>query len=356
MTEAQVAGAAATRREVTGRPYNAETPLEVLDRALTPPGLCYVRNHFDIPALDPEEWRLEVTGEVKEPRPFSLSELRDLEERTAPVTLECAGNGRRSMSPRPPGTPWGWGAVATAEFTGVPLPAILDRVRPRAEVREVLFVGGDAGEVASGETVPFARSLPMAEARRPDVLLAWGMHGTPLAREHGAPLRLVVPGWYAMASVKWLVRIELLTEPFGGFFQRDRYVYEGEDGLPEGAPVTRMRPRALIARPREGARLPSGEIEVAGTAWSGNAGVSRVEVSVDGGETWREAELGRPAGPGAAVPWRLAWSAPPGRHEVVARAVDAAGATQPLESRRNRLGYGNNVVHRVRVEVADNSG
>lgn len=341
----------AARREITVRPYNAETPLEVLDRALTPPGLFYVRNHFHIPDLDPEAWRLEVTGAVEEPVALSLSDLRALEGRVVPVTLECAGNGRRAMSPMPPGTPWGWGAVATAEFTGVPLRRVLERVRPRGDAREVLAVGADRGEVETGETVPFARSLPLADARRPEVLLAWGMHDGPLLREHGFPLRLVVPGWYAMASVKWLVRIELLTEPFGGFFQRDRYVYRGEEGMPDGAPVTRVRPRALIARPREGAVLAAGEVEVGGTAWSGSGEIVRVEVSVDGDRSWSEAALGRPAGRGTVVPWRLAWSASPGPHELVVRAVDERGETQPLDSRRNRLGYGNNVAHRVRVEV-----
>lgn len=332
-------------------PLNAEAPLEVLDRPLTPSGLFYVRNHFDVPEVDAAGWRLRVEGAVARPLELSVDALGALPARTEAVTLECAGNGRRFVTPRPPGTPWGLGAVSTARFTGVPLADVLDRAGVGKDAREVVFSGADRGPVASGRTVAFERSLPVAEARRPEVLLAWAMDDRPLPPEHGFPLRLVVPGWYAMASVKWLSRIRVSEEPFRGWFQRDRYVYLGEEGVPDGTPVRRMRPRALIARPANGAALPPGAVEVVGSAWSGTGPIRRVQVSADGGAEWRDADLDPPAGPHAATPWRWRWDATPGEHELVARAIDSAGRGQPMTSRRNRLGYGNNVASSVRVRV-----
>lgn len=333
-------------------PYNAETPLSALAEPLTPPELFYVRNHFDIPDLDPDDWRLRVDGAVEAPLELSLDELRALTARTTAVTLECAGNGRRFMSGSTPGTPWGWGAAATAEFTGVPLREILRLARPTSDVREALFVGADRGPVADGrKTVAFERSLPLEEALEPGVLLAWAMAGRPLPAEHGFPLRVVVPRWYAMASVKWLVRIELLTESFHGWFQRERYVYRKELGTEAGTPVTRMRPRAIIARPGQGEALRAGRVQLSGSAWSGYGPVVRVQVSADGGARWNDAELEAPVSPGAARAWRFLWEAPPGSHELVVRATDAEGNVQPLAPLWNRLGYGNNVAHRVTVRV-----
>lgn len=338
---------------VEDRPFNAEAPPEALGEPLTAADAFYVRNHFDVPELDAGRWRLRLEGLAGRPRSFSLAELRSLPSRELVVTLECAGNGRRAMRPRPPGTPWAFGAVSTGRFAGVPLVELLDRVDVPPSARELAFYGADEGEVEPGRTEPFARGLPLELARDPDVLLAWAMNGEPLASAHGHPLRLVVPGWYAMASVKWLVRVEARSRPFTGYYQSERYVYADDPEVPEGEPVARMRPRAAIARPADGSRLPPGPTELLGTAWSGTGSIRRVEVSVDGGVTWSDASLGEPLSGHAAVPWRHPWH--PGRagsYVILARATDAAGASQPLEPRWNRYGYGNNVVQRVRVEVA----
>lgn len=338
---------------VAERPFNAEAPMEALGRRLTPADAFYVRNHFEVPELDASRWRLRLEGRLGRPRAVSLAELRSLPHREVVATLECAGNGRRAMRPCPPGTPWAFGAVSTGRFVGVPLVELLDRAGLQASVREVAFYGADEGEVEPGRREPFARGLPLEVASDPDVLLAWAMNGEPLSPAHGHPLRLVVPGWYAVASVKWLVRIEARSRPFSGHYQSERYVYAGDPEVPEGEPVTRIRPRAAIARPADGARLAAGPTEVAGTAWSGAGPIRRVEVSVDGGATWAAARLGEPLSPHAALPWRLPWRPErPGPHEILARATDAAGDSQPLEPRWNRFGYGNNVVQRVRVEVA----
>jgi DMSO/TMAO reductase YedYZ molybdopterin-dependent catalytic subunit len=333
---------------------NEETPLRALAEPLTPTADFYQRTNFLVPEIDPETWTLAVHGAVRQPLALGLDELRRMPARTVTMTMECAGNGRTRMTPVPPGHPWELGAVSTARFTGVPLRDVLERAGVDRNAVEVAFAGADAGVTETGLPARFERSLPLDRAMDPDVLLAWEMNGEPLPPPHGFPLRLVVPGWYGVASVKWLAEIRVLDAPFDGFFQAERYIYRGEAGVVDGTPVTRMRVRALIAQPGDGERLPAGAAtEIRGTAWSGEAPVRRVEVSVDGGATWQDARLGESESPYAAVPWSLAWTPPhAGRHLLLARATDDAGNVQPLEPVWNELGYGNNVVQRVEVEVA----
>jgi DMSO/TMAO reductase YedYZ molybdopterin-dependent catalytic subunit len=336
---------------LTSRPLNAETPLPDLTRGLTPSHSFYVRSHFDIPRIDAAAWELAVGGAVESPSRLRLADLRALPARDVWMTLECAGNGRRAMDPLPPGIPWGFGAVGTARFTGIPLGLLLERAGVRSKAREVLFVGEDRGIVRSGDVVPFARSLPLDVARHPDTLLALSMNGRTLRPEHGYPARLIVPGWYAMASVKWLVAIEVLDAPFDGFFQRDDYVYADEQGSSRSTPVSLMRVRSVIGAPPDGAELAPGVVEVAGTAWSGHPPVSRVEVSVDGGTSWREAELGAAPSAYAARSWLYRARLDSGSHSILARATDSAGNVQPTEPIWNVHGYGNNVAHRIQVNV-----
>jgi DMSO/TMAO reductase YedYZ molybdopterin-dependent catalytic subunit len=266
--------------------------------------------------------------------------------RSLTVTLECAGNGRTSMAPLPEGEPWGQGALGTAVWKGVPLAKVLARAGLRPDVVEVLIEGAD-GEGRKR----FARSLPMSKALHPDTLLALEMNGAPLTRSHGAPVRLIVPGWYGMASVKWVSRIEALTEPFEGHYQRERYVYDLSDGrAPE--PVTRMRVKSMITSPEEGTRVAPGRVVVQGMAWSGERRVVQVELAVDGGESWRQATLLEAPRPSAWVRWAFTWeNAAPGRHTLRARATDEAGETQPEAALWNRLGYGNNAVQVRGVDV-----
>lgn len=334
-------------------PFNGGTPLAALADPLVPNRLFYVRNHFAVPRIEAGTWRLAVEGAVERRLDLSLADLQALPAREVTVTLECAGNGRTLMTPSPGGTPWTLDAVSTARFAGTSLVEVLDRVGVRETVVEILFTGADRGEVEGGRTIAFERSLPVAVARDPDVLLAWEMNREPLPPDHGHPVRLVVPRWYGVASVKWLERVAALERSFEGYYQGEKYVWIGDAAEPEGAPVTRMRVRAAIARPGDGARLPRAPVEIAGTAWSGEGPIARVDVSVDGGATWAVATLGRPVGSHAAVPWSLVWTPErPGRHEILARAADATGSVQPLEPVWNAQGYGNNVVQRVPVEVA----
>lgn len=342
---------------MTSGPLNAETPLPAMANPLTPTRSFYVRSHFEVPSIDPRTWRLHLDGAVEHPGRFALSELRKLPRRDLWVTLECAGNGRGAMKPLPPGLPWGFGAVGTARFTGVPLSLVLERAAPRSEAREVLFVGADRGRVEPGEVVPFARSLPLEVARHPDTLVALAMNGRPLSAAHGFPARLIVPRWYAMASVKWLVGIHVLDAQFEGFFQKDDYIYEDGASPYRSEPVSLMRVRSVIGTPADGAVIPPGLVQIAGTAWSGHPPVVLVELSVDGGTSWHRAELGRASSPYAARPWRcLLRLDSPGSYSVVARATDQAGNTQPMDPLWNARGYGNNVTHRIRLNVTTPRG
>lgn len=315
---------------------------------MTPVGLHYTLSHFDIPALDPAGFRLDVAG-----RQFALGELRSMPEKTLRVTLECAGNGRAGFTPRYPSMPWTHGGVSTAEWTGVSLHHVIEDLTP-GSAREVAFFGADRG-FDSGVEHCFGRSLSLAEALKPDVLLAWAMNGQPLAPQHGAPLRLVVPGWFGMASVKWLSRIEILDQPFDGYQQVVGYRYTRQRGEP-GTPVRHSKVKSLIASPGipdwyTGRRLvEAGAVEIEGRAWSGaGLAVTRVELGVDG--EWHAAEVAPPADRFAWQRWRATWNAVPGEHELACRATDAEGARQPLEPDWNTGGMGNNAVQRVQVTV-----
>jgi DMSO/TMAO reductase YedYZ molybdopterin-dependent catalytic subunit len=267
------------------------------------------------------------------------------------ATLECAGNNRTRLAPIPEGEPWETGAVSTASWTGVPLVAVLQQAAPRPETVEFRFEGADQG-VPRGrtETVAFERSLPVADALHPDVLLVHQMNGAPLTAEHGAPVRLLVPGWYGMAAVKWLSRIEALDRPLEAHYQTRQYRYyqPGSDAAP---PVRTMRVKSLVTSHESGASLPPGPIEISGMAWCGDAAVVQVEISVDAGP-WQPAELLGEVLPYTWRQWRFVWGgAPAGRHSIRARATDATGAVQPDQPDWNRLGYGNNAVQVTLVTV-----
>jgi len=323
---------------VTREPFNAETRLDLQDGPITPSARHYVRSHFAFPDPPPA---IAIGGAVRTPRSISLAELRELPARTAAVTLECAGNGRSFLRPPAPGEQWQLGAVSTAEWTGVSLRSLLEPAGLSAAVIEILFRGADAGTPAGTTArITYERSLPLDRALADDVLVAYAMNGAPIPPEHGAPTRLIVPAWYGMASVKWLAEIVALERPFTGFYQSERYVVGDR-------PLRQMRPRAVIAGPL--GDVPAGATTMRGYAWSGRGGITRVEISTDGGATWRDATLGPQASPAAWREWRSEWSATPGEHQLLARATDASGEAQPQTQRRDPLGYENNAAQPVRV-------
>jgi DMSO/TMAO reductase YedYZ molybdopterin-dependent catalytic subunit len=357
MTE-PTTGGEFTREEVWLALRNHGMHLEGLRYPITPVGMHYLLIHFDIPMIDPATFTLEIGGLVREPYRLTLDEIRSRPAVTMPVAMECGGNGRARLSRRPMSAPWHEEAVGCAEWTGTPLRLVLEEAGVLDDAVEVVFSGHDRG-IDAGLEHDYERSLPVEEALREDVLLAYAMNGRPLPPQHGFPLRLVVPDWYGMASVKWLRSITAVAEPFSGVQQAVKYRYKRSAEDP-GTPVTRKHPRALMVPPgipdflSRKRHVRAGETLVEGRAWSGFGPVERVEFSSDGGRTWEDAVLGEPLGRYAWRPWSYAWDArEPGEYELCARATDASGRTQPADGDGlwNYGGYGVNAIQRVPVVV-----
>jgi sulfane dehydrogenase subunit SoxC len=346
---------AVTADELRLAARNHGLPLEALRHPITPAGLHYLLIHYDIPDVDPDAWRLQIDGAVERPLELSLDDLRGRDSVTRTVTLECAGNGRALLEPRPLSQPWLTEAVGTAAWTGVPLAPLLEEAGLRDDAVELLFTGQDRG-VEGGIEQCYQRSLPVTEALGPDAILAHAMNGVPLPAQHGFPLRLVIAGWYGMAHVKWLGAITALTEPFDGYQQSVGYRLYTADGE-AGELVTRMVPRSLTVPPgipdffTRTRILDAGRCRLAGRAWSGWGDIKRVEVSADGGASWADATLDDPIDERAWRGWRFDWDAAPGEHVLSSRATDSAGNAQPLEAPWNLKGYANNVVERLPVSV-----
>jgi DMSO/TMAO reductase YedYZ molybdopterin-dependent catalytic subunit len=338
---------------------NHSLPLEALRHPVTPIGLHYLLIHFDIPFVDMDEWRLELGGRVDRPLTLSLADMQARPQQTLAVTLECAGNGRSLLEPRPPSQPWVTEAVGTAEWTGTPLAPLLREAGLGDDALEVVFTGLDRG-AQGGVVQDYQRSLPLEEALRDEVLLAWAINGVPLPPQHGYPLRVVVPGWYGMTHVKWLRSIAVVAEPFRGWMQEVSYRLRQTEDEP-GTPVTRMLPRALLIPPgipdffTRSRMLAPGRHVLGGRAWSGHGPVERVEISVDGGD-WQPAELEPPVSPWAWRGFSFVWDAESGEHELRPRATDSAGNVQPDEPQWNLGGFCNNAPQRVHVTVADDLG
>jgi DMSO/TMAO reductase YedYZ molybdopterin-dependent catalytic subunit len=333
---------------ITEQPPNASVPLRFLDGSPLGQDRIYMRNSF--PAPEPGR----VTGGIqlllpgREPEILDPDLLAAMTQVTMDMVLECAGNGRSLMKPVPDGLPWHLGGVSPIRVTGVRLRDALGSI-PR-EVVEIVFTGLDRGEVWPEGEINYQFSIDAKLARSETPVLVTSVGGELLGHEHGGPIRLIVPGHYAMKSVKWLTEIEGVTEPFGGHFV-NRYRYLGDTELEDGTAVGSIKVRSVIARPEQDARLRAGPVTVEGSAWSGEGQVTLVEISVDGGRSWAASRLAPGAGEHAPAKWRHELVLGSGRHTIIARATDSTGSTQPLRSRWNRRGYGNNAVHRLEVEV-----
>src|SRR5438046_4754029 len=332
-------------------------PFETVESFITPTKSFYVRTHFPIPKIDREAWWLHVEGEDEKPFALNYEELLKLESLTVPVTLECAGNNRHFLEPKVKGVQWELGAVVTAEWTGVALSVLLHRAVVRPNAREVVFEGVDHGMLEDPKSPPgelsYSRSIPLEKAQR-DVLLAYRMNGNDVPPEHGFPVRAIVPGWYAMASVKWLQRIIVTDRPFAGYYQTLDYAYwDKRDDIAELKPLTEIQVKAEIARPAEDEIVPAkSSVCVRGGAWACDAEIIKVELSTDGGATWSDTKLLGASKLNAWRFWEFDWQTPsqPGKQTLIARATDSLGRTQPVMRDHDRGTYMIN--HLLPIEVA----
>jgi len=345
-------------------PRNLESPFDQIDSYLTPSELFYIRSHFPIPNLDRASYQLGIDGAVRRPFALSYEELRSMRSETRVATLECAGNSRVFLVPQVQGAQWELGAVSNAEWTGVPLGALLERAELQEDVCEIVLEGADRGtrkeEPVPPDPISYAWSLPRAKAIQPEVLIAYQMNGRDLSPDHGFPVRAIVPGHYGMASVKWLTGIRAVREPFHGYWQTSDYAYWASmDGKPVRRPLGEMKLKSEIARPRVYETLvPNRIYTVSGAAWAGETDVAEIAVSTDGGLTWAAAEFLDPVRRHAWRRWKFDWLTPkqPGQYTLLARTKDAGGLIQPDKHDQNYGTYVINHVLPIEVFVDDFGG
>ena len=339
-------------------PPNLEMPFANLDGFITPNEQFYVRCHFPVPEIAERDWRLRIEGAVDRSFELRYDELRQMNTHTTAATLECAGNTRVFLEPKAKGVQWQFGAVGNAEWTGVLLKDILQKAGVKSGACEVILEGADSGAIAEpprpGGKINFSRSLPLGKAMD-DVLLAFAMNGEALTAAHGFPLRAIVPGWYAMASIKWLQRIIVTDTPFNGYYQTVDYAYwQRGDAGPALVPITEMLVKAEIARPEINEIIPAGSSYlVAGGAWTSASEITKVELSTDGGASWQLVTLKEPSQQNAWRLWEFEWKTPskPGRYNLIARATDAEGRTQPDERDADRGTYMINHFLPIEIEI-----
>lgn len=311
-------------------------------RGVVPTDRFFVRSNGPVPAINSAAWRLDVTGLVGRPLSLSLADLRAMPQRSLTAFLECAGNGRTTFAPLPPGTPWRNDAIGNAVWEGVPLATVLERAGVGEGAVDVVAQGGDFPEMRRG--------LPLPTAVDPETLLVLRMNGEELTPAHGGPVRLLVPGWAGIAATKWLVGLEVLDHAFAGFWNADNYVFWTADGEAV-RPIREMPVKSILVSPTDGEAVAAGARTVSGYAWSGHGRVVRVEVSVDGGASWADAALSGAAGRRSWVRFACPWEARPGEVRLRARATDERGLTQPTTPDWNAKGYLMNAIHDVAVTV-----
>ncbi len=337
------------------KPEDYEMALDGFLQPITPIDQFYVRSHHYTPVVDLETFTLRVSGEVSAPFSISLRDLKKLPRVELVGVMECAGNGRAFYVPRVAGLQWGYGSVGNARWAGVRLADVLKKANIKGTAKNIVFDGADQ---VIGTMPKFQRSIPVKKALDPDTMLAFEMNGQPLPIAHGAPLRVVVPGWSGDCWTKWLTGIQVIDHEFEGFFMKTGYRHPGK-GVPPGStvdpalmkPVESVRVKSVIATPRDNVIMPQGPTRIAGAAWSGEVPLGKVEVSTDGGRSWAAARLTSSNGRWGWQTWDHAWIATPGSYKIMARATDANGYTQPTEQEWNPSGYLWNVIQTVRAEV-----
>ncbi|MFL6542023.1 MAG: sulfite oxidase [Chthoniobacterales bacterium] len=339
-------------------PANLEMTFSSLDSRITPNDNFYVRSHFPVPKIDSDTWRLYIEGAVAQQHEFTLDELRALPKQTTEMTMECAGNSRVFLVPKAKGVQWELGAVGNAQWSGALLRNVLAAAGLRDEARHIVLEGADRGSIAepprpAGE-IHFARSIPREKALD-DVLLAYEMNGEPLSPAHGFPLRAIVPGWYGMASVKWLRRVVALDREFNGYYETVDYGYWRQDAAgPVLIPLREMQVKSQVARPAMGEQIRAGSLyRIAGAAWTSEAEITRVEITADEGKTWHEATLVGDAMRNAWRLWEMEWQAPQTRGNCTlrSRATDSLGRSQAMQHDANRGSYMVNFCLPIEIKV-----
>jgi DMSO/TMAO reductase YedYZ molybdopterin-dependent catalytic subunit len=339
------------------RPEDLEMPLSGFVDYITPIEHFYVRTHVYVPTVDINEWRLKVDGHVGTPLSLSMADLKAMPSAELVAVAECAGNGRSFYSPTVPGLQWSNGSVGNGRWRGVRLADVLKRAGIKPGAVDVQFDGAD---VPIGTMQDFQRAITAKKALDPNTLLAYDMNGQTLPVKHGFPLRVIAPGWASDSWEKWLTSIQVLDKESATFWMKSAYRHPGKPVPPGTAvpldqmqPVTSLRVKTVIAAPLNPSIPPDQPVTISGVAWSGDQGsVTAVEVSVDGGRTWRLATLGRDQ---SQFGWRL-WQYPwtprkEAYYTVMARARTATGETQPFDQEWNPSGYGWNVVPRLNILV-----
>jgi len=341
-------------------PTDFETPVHLLDKSwITPNDVHYVRSHLPTPAIRPDEWNLTIEGEVNQTLKLTMNDIHSFREVSQTVTLECSGNGRAFADPPVPGLQWEKGAVGTARWTGISLRDVLAKAQLKTAARHAVLNGADT---PPRTTPDFIRSIPIEKATHPDTMIAYRMNGTDIPINHGFPLRLIVPGWEAAASTKWLTSIRVSEAEAPGFFMQTAYRIPNRPVAPGASvdpkdmvPYTALDVKSIFTYPLEGAAVRTGaSIELRGFAWAGEADITRVDVSTDFGRTWTAAALDSEKARYTWRRFRYSWKPPRhGSFVAVSRATDSQGRTQPVVASWNPAGYIYNVVDKVRINVED---
>lgn len=337
--------------------FDLEMPIEYMTEWITPVNHFYVRNHMFEPAkIDAKAWKLTIGGEVANPVTLTLADLQKMPAEAIVNTMECAGNGRSMQSPQVPGVQWGKGAVGNAKFAGPSLKSVLEKAGVKDAGKHVMFRGLDR---VPGKVPPFIRSIPIEKAMDGDTLIATQMNGAAIPEHHGFPARIMTPGWAGAASCKWVTEIQVIDKPFDGNFMIPGYrlpnspMKPGDTVKPEDThPITGLRVKSAIALPSDGAKLKPGAQEIKGAAWAGEAAITKVEVSTDGGASWNMAQLGKDQSKYAWRLWSFAWKpGKNGEYVILSRATDRMGRVQPATAEWNPSGYLYNAYDRVKVYV-----
>jgi sulfite oxidase len=342
-----------------GAPLMAEAPLASLIGAITPNELFHIVTIMadPLPDISPAAWHLSVEGQVESPFSLNYEQLKTLPAQTVTAVLECAGNSRNSVSPPLPRSFLNNGYVGNARWRGAPLRLILEQAGVKPGAQNVVLEGADRGQPAfAPREVAYAKGIPIEKALHPDTLIVYEMNGAPLPREYGGPVRALIPGWYATYHVKWLTRIEVLNRPFDGVFMTELWrVRHRDGGYIRLGMVDQVAVKSLIFTPGPDERLPIRAHTIRGAAWSGGKDIVSVQVSTDGGVTWRFARLldaGENNSPYAWRQWELPWEVKePGTYTLMARATDTSGAAQPFAYDLDKNGFVVNQVQRVAVQV-----